>query len=179
MFFNMHHSSFADTLMYMLTAMGEAWFITVVLLILLGNSAYRNWWYLVAALASNIIPSIVTQMVKSAVAAPRPLKYFNEAAWIHTLPDWPRLMERSFPSGHTCGAFSFYCLLSLLLPPKYKPWGILFFILALLVGYSRMYIAVHFFEDVYVGSILGCLVSLGVITIMNRYHYVFFGKVKQ
>jgi membrane-associated phospholipid phosphatase len=39
--------------------------------------------------------------------------------------------------------------------PDTKKFGALFFVLAMGVGYSRMYLAAHFFSDVYVGSVLG------------------------
>lgn len=176
--FNTHHSDFGDTLMLAVTHMGEGWFISIVLLMMLGFRQLRNWWYFTVAILAGIIPSLITQVIKSAASAPRPLKYFNEAEWIHTLPQWPRLMERSFPSGHSCGTFSMFCLLALLLPPKYRPLGLLFLVCALAVGYSRMYLAAHFFEDVYVGSIIGGCFSILTIAIMNRYQRSFFKNIE-
>jgi membrane-associated phospholipid phosphatase len=171
---NTHHSSFTDVLMYYLTQLGEGIFIVIILLLPLGKSYFRNWWYFLTALLTNVLPNIIIQVVKSSVHAPRPLKYFNEAAWIHTSPLWPRLMERSFPSGHTCAAFCLFCFLSFLLPYKYKPFGIVFFLLALLVGYSRIYLAAHFFLDVYVGSIIGTLFTTVIFAIMQHYRPLFF-----
>lgn len=171
---NTHHTPFLDNIIQYVTYMGEAWVIVVVLLLLFAYSSNRNWWYIITATLSNVLPTVVTQSLKSAYGAPRPLKYFNEAAWVHTLPEWPRLMERSFPSGHSCGAFSLFCFLSLLLSPQKRGLGSIFFVLALAVGYSRLYLAAHFFEDVYVGSIIGTTVSVVVVTIMNRFTHVFF-----
>ncbi len=176
-FVNLHHSSFLDVFMFRSTLLGEGLVIGLVLLVLLGLSRFRNWWYFTAAVVCNVLPSIITQVIKRSVDAPRPLKFFNEAAWIHSLPEWPRLMEHSFPSGHTCGAFGFFTLLALLLPPKHRIWGGLFIIFALLVAYSRIYLAVHFMVDVYVGSIIGTGFTLVIITLMNRYQAVFFKKV--
>lgn len=173
---NTNHTPFADGLMYYTTLLGEGGFITVLLLVLLGISRFRNWWYFTAAVGTGVLPSLVTQYIKRTVDAPRPLKFFNEAEWIHTLPQWPRLMEHSFPSGHTCGAFSLFCFLSLLLSERYRYWGILFFVFAAMVGYSRMYVAAHFFEDVYAGSILGVSFTLLVTAIMRRYEHLFFKR---
>lgn len=174
--FNTHHSSVGDMLMEYVTFMGEGSFITIVLLLLLGFSRLRNWWYFTTAVIAGVLPSLITQVIKSATKAPRPLKYFNEAPWIHTLPEWPRVMERSFPSGHSCGAFSLFCLLALLLPPKVRPLGLVFFVCALAVAYSRMYLAAHFFEDIYVGSIIGGCFSMFTIAVMKRYQPAFFKK---
>lgn len=173
---NTHHTSSADVLMYYVTGMGEGGFISIVLLVLLGLSKFRNWWYFTTALTAGVLPALVTQYIKRSVNAPRPLKFFNEAQWIHTLPEWPRLMEHSFPSGHTCGAFSLFCLLSFLLSQRYRYAGIMFFGLALLVAYSRMYLAAHFFIDVYVGSILGVSFTMLIITLMRRYEHLFFKR---
>ncbi len=175
-FINQHHSPFLDIMMYYSTMLGEGMFIALVLLVLLGKSGLRNWWYFTAALLSAVLPSLITQLIKRSMDAPRPLKFFGEVDWIHLLPHWPRHMEHSFPSGHTCGAFAFFTFLAILLPPRYRSWGIILFVLAALVAYSRIYLAVHFMRDVYVGSLLGTGFTLLVIALMNRYQKLFFKK---
>jgi membrane-associated phospholipid phosphatase len=157
--------------------MGEALFIIVVLVALMVfKQRYRNLWYFITATLSGVLPSITSQFIKSAEHAPRPLKLLDKVQWIHVLPEWPRLMERSFPSGHTTGAFSLFCFISLILPYEKRWYGTLFFILALSVAYSRLYLAAHFFEDVYAGSILGAGFSLLVVTVMNKCSHYFFPK---
>lgn len=173
---NLHHSSVLDVAMFYITKIGEGVIGTVILLILLGVKSYRNWWYFTAALVSNVFPVFIVQWVKNAVDAPRPLNYFHQAAWIHILPTWDKLFDHSFPSGHTCGAFTLFCFLAFLLTPKYKWLGIVFFLLGLLVGYSRVYLAAHFFLDVYVGSIIGVVFTILVITIMQKKSGFFFRK---
>jgi len=176
--FNTNHTSFLDSIMQGITSLGEGWFIAIVLLLLFGFSSLRNWWYFITAATATTLPTIFTQILKSYFGAARPLKYFNEAAWIHTLPEWPRLMERSFPSGHSCGAFSLYCLLSMLLVPRYKWLGTICFIFAISTGYSRMYLAAHFFEDVYAGSIIGTCIATCVVAVMNSLAPYFFKRPK-
>jgi membrane-associated phospholipid phosphatase len=61
--------------------------------------------------------------------------------------------NNSFPSGHATTAFSIFCLLSILYVDR--RYGVLFFILALMASYSRIYIGQHFFADIYAGSIIG------------------------
>ena len=175
-FFNANHTAALDSLMYYVTRTGEGVFTAVVLLMLFAFRTLRNWWYVIAALGCTVLSALLTQAVKSYVNAPRPLNYFKEASWIHTLPDAPRLFNRSFPSGHACGAFALFCLLSLLLTPRYRAYGIVFFIFALLVGYSRMYLAAHFFSDVYVGSILGTGFTVTLVSVLRYYQPRFFRK---
>lgn len=159
------------------TSMGEALFIIIVLLaLMLFKERNRNLWYFIAATLSGVLPSVTSQLIKTAEHAPRPLKLLENVSWVHALPEWPRLMERSFPSGHTTGAFSLFCFIAMLLPKEKRVHGALFFILALSVAYSRMYLAAHFFEDVYAGSILGTGFSLLVMTLMNKCSHFFFPK---
>jgi membrane-associated phospholipid phosphatase len=173
-FFNIHHSSWGDVLMANITSLGEGIVGPLVILIIAGRERYRNWWFFICALLTIALPALITQIVKSSVNAPRPLKYFNEAVWIHISNDWPRLMERSFPSGHTCAAFCFFGFWAMLLYPKYRWLGLVFFLLALAVGYSRMYLAAHFFLDVYVGSLLGGIFTIVVMAIMSKHSVKFF-----
>lgn len=176
---NTHYNDALDVIMYCATWLGEGITITVLALLLLVFPCCRNWWYVVSAAACTIIPAELTQFVKHIVDNPRPINYFHNAEWIHTVSGWPILMLNSFPSGHTTGAFSFFCFLSFLLPAKLKWMAIIFFMLALTVGYSRMYLAAHFYEDVYGGSIMGGTVTILVFSVMKKYENVFFKKVQQ
>ncbi|XZF15388.1 phosphatase PAP2 family protein [Chitinophagaceae bacterium MMS25-I14] len=175
---NMHHTPFLDVLMYHITHMGEALFIIPALLIAMGAFIKQAKWYFITATACNGIPSLLIQYIKHKVEAPRPLQYFHEANWIHIIPEWPRLYHDSFPSGHSTGAFSLYCFLSYLLPSRYRAFGLLFFLLALSVCYSRMYVAAHFFADVYVGSMIGCLVGTACFSLMHYFQPGFYPDKK-
>lgn len=66
--------------------------------------------------------------------------------------------RHSFPSGHTATAFALAALLALQLPNVY--WTLLFFITAVLVGFSRVYLVQHFFIDTYFGALLGVLATM-------------------
>ena len=67
------------------------------------------------------------------------------------------LHSLSFPSGHTTSAFSGALVLTYVTPKKY--WGVLYLLLAIAIGYSRMYLSEHFFEDVVGGSVIGVFVT--------------------
>lgn len=175
---NTRHTTYLDTAMVLTTRMGEGVVSVTLLLLLLIIPSLRNKWYVVAAILTNALPALLTQVIKSSVNAPRPLTVFKGAEWIHTLPEWPRLMERSFPSGHTCAAFCLFGFLSFFLPYGYRAWALVFFVLALLVGYSRLYLAAHFFIDIYAGSILGTLFTFGIMFLLERYRGYFFRFVR-
>jgi membrane-associated phospholipid phosphatase len=40
-----------------------------------------------------------------------------------------------------------------------RAWGPVFLLIAILVGYSRMYLSEHFFEDVVAGSVIGFVLT--------------------
>lgn len=64
----------------------------------------------------------------------------------------------SFPSGHTTSAFSVFLIITLF--SKNPKLGLLFGFIAALASYSRVYLAQHFFEDIFLGSIIGVFGSL-------------------
>lgn len=66
----------------------------------------------------------------------------------------------SFPSGHTCSAFAAACAWRLCLPKRWL--GNVGLVLAALMGFSRLYVGVHFPTDVLVGALVGCLCGWAV-----------------
>ncbi len=75
--------------------------------------------------------------------------------------------KTSFPSGHSTGAFALFGLLTFILPRKFR-LGWFFFICALTVAISRMYLIQHFFKDVYAGSILGLALAIVIYLLQLR-----------
>lgn len=69
----------------------------------------------------------------------------------------------SFPSGHAMISMAYYGFLAVLLFTQYRSrWSrfvaIGFLALILCIGFSRIYLNVHYFSDVMVGYVLGLLV---------------------
>lgn len=138
---------------------GEGWMIAVFCVTFFLYKPFRNPWFFATVVLCTILPSVITQIIKFQVSAPRPMSVYQNQAWVHHLESWDLLHNNSFPSGHTTGAFSFLCLIACVIPRKYWVLGIVFFLLALSVGYARVYLAAHFFVDVYFGSIIGTVFS--------------------
>lgn len=63
----------------------------------------------------------------------------------------------SFPSGHTQGTSSFYGAMAIYL--KKRIMYIIAIIMIILVGFSRLYLGVHYPKDVIVGGVFGILIS--------------------
>ncbi len=168
---NEHHTALGDALFPYITHIGEATVIIPCLFALFLFRRFRTRWFVLAMVVCNMAPFLITQAVKSLVNAPRPLKYFQEAPWIHRVLGQPVNYDFSFPSGHSEGSFALLCFISLLLPPKYRLWGIVTFLIGMAVLYSRIYLSQHFFRDVYVGSLIGagsCLIAFWLIRPFSR-----------
>jgi membrane-associated phospholipid phosphatase len=111
---------------------------------------------LVSQLASGLISIIIKQTWNE----PRPILYFKEhfpAVQLHQVAGEHLHSSHSFPSGHTITAFAFF--LALAFYTKKPTIHFLYFLLAALVGYSRIYLSQHFALDVLVGSFIGVLVT--------------------
>ena len=166
---NEQHTPLMDQVLPYITHMGEATFIIPVLLLLFLFKRFRTGRFALALALCNIAPFLVVQAIKALVNAPRPLLYFNNASWINRVAGQPENYNYSFPSGHSEGAFALFSFLSLLLPKRYAALGILFFCIAILIGYSRMYLSQHFYADVYAGSLLGTFCCMVVFWIINPF----------
>jgi undecaprenyl-diphosphatase len=69
----------------------------------------------------------------------------------------------SFPSGHTSAAFVMATLLSYFFPSLSIP----LFIWALLVGFSRIYLGVHYPSDILAGIVVGILSAVSALIVFG------------
>jgi undecaprenyl-diphosphatase len=104
------------------------------------------------------VSHLIAVAIKKKAQRQRPyLVLANANVVIKPLPD------HSFPSGHTTAAFS--TLVPFLLA---APNGIAFLAIpiAVLVGYSRIYLGVHYPSDCIAGFLIGTSVALSVALIV-------------
>jgi membrane-associated phospholipid phosphatase len=151
LFINSFHNSFFDRFFTLVTNLGEGPIVVLVFIILL-TVRFR---YAIIVGASNVLSALITQGLKHTVFADfvRPKKFFQGVHDLYFVPGVENWEFNSFPSGHTTCAFALYFSLALIAEkPLYK---LLLFFVAITVGYSRVYLSQHFFEDVYAGSIVG------------------------
>ncbi|UOF94428.1 MAG: phosphatase PAP2 family protein [Bacteroides sp.] len=66
----------------------------------------------------------------------------------------------SFPSGHAIVAFSFWNIINFILIDINIYITSYLFILSSLISYSRIYLSHHFYIDIYIGSIIGSIISI-------------------
>lgn len=160
---NLRHSPFLDYFFTYVTWLGDGIFYIIVVLTL----AFFNRRYALLGLMGFISSGLASQLIKKVLfpSAPRPIRYFNEELNLHLVEGVKVYEYGSFPSGHTATAFSLFLLLALI--SSQKTWGLVFFLLALLVGISRVYLVQHFLLDIYVGSILGLSLTLIIFKVFH------------
>lgn len=170
LFFNLFYNSTGNFLFYYLTYFGEG-MIAIIAIIILLTVKYR---YAISTTLSCLLSLTITQLLKQTVFcnAIRPIHFFEILGQkLQLVPGVENIRFHSFPSGHTAQAFALYLSLALLVQKKYLKF--LFFFMALAVGYSRVYLSQHFFEDVYAGSLIGSTSALLIFYLFNR-----FGKAE-
>lgn len=89
----------------------------------------------------------------------------------HTLDEEEQLIKKpkyySFPSGHTASSFSVVSVVIFSGCPAYVVIPI--FLVASLIGFSRVYLRVHYLTDVAVGFFLGLLCGLATVLLFKAF----------
>jgi len=164
---NSHNYPWADFAAPYLTDLGNFWSVVVLSAIL----SLFNYAKAFLVLLFNAITALTAQVVKHIFDAPRPTLYFqSQLSKIHLVKGVEMLRLHSFPSGHTVTAFTTTVLIAYWCKNKF--WGPPLLLLAMAVGYSRMYLSEHFFEDVTAGSVIGVVVTVFLITWLANKHFL-------
>jgi membrane-associated phospholipid phosphatase len=139
LFFNSYHTPFADQAFYWITGLGNGLVFFIVCLFVLFKNLGNGIIGFTIFTVSSVIPQIMKKLI------------FTDA----------------FPSGHSSTVFAMALFITMII--KDKRWGLFFSFLAIITAYSRVYLAQHFFGDIYVGSIIGFLSALIVFVLMNKF----------
>jgi membrane-associated phospholipid phosphatase len=146
-----------DSFFEIITMLGEEWFF-IILFAIFFWCFNKSFGYKLAfiCLTSAAINTIIKEIVK----LPRPIGYEGiKSIRVETAEGY------SFPSGHTQQSSSLFATLMIEFKKKW-----LYFIGALgilLVGFSRMYLGVHWPSDVIGGLIIGILWTMIAIKIFD------------
>lgn len=134
-----------NELMLLITRLGEETAFLVVALIVFWCVDKKKGYYVMAV---GFLGTMVNQILKLSCRVPRP--------WVLD-PDFQILEQArgaatgySFPSGHTTSAVGTFGCLAVVAERKW--WRNLCIALAVLVGFSRMYVGVHTPADVLAGA---------------------------
>jgi membrane-associated phospholipid phosphatase len=159
------HSSLSDSFFSIITNIGDGIFV-IIAGILLAFYRVKNGLLIVS---SFLLTGLIVQILKNYVFpdARRPFLHFENQEVLHQVENINIHIHNSFPSGHTASAFVLFFSLSLLTDRKYLQ--IVFFVMAALVSYSRVFLSQHFVEDVWAGS----AIAIAITTLL---YYIIFRK---
>lgn len=155
------HNPVLDTIMVsvfnkMVGSLGQMWIVVGIVLLLIPKTRKCG----AAVLLSYVVSLLIgNECLKDLIARPRPCAVDDTVALIVKKPG-----SFSCPSVHTYLAFSsamaiFY---------YFKKAGIVTFVFAALVGFSRLYFFVHYPTDVLFGAVLGIVTALVVCTVLEK-----------
>lgn len=146
------------TPLVIITYMGD-WYLPVIIILLLLFIKKKNSYFLASFYAFS---GILAYMTKYTVCRPRPE---------HSLITMPSTL--SFPSGHALTSVCFYITFFYLITLKTNKVKRIFYlvltsIFTLCIGFSRIYLGVHYFSDVIGGLILSIPCTLMFINIIKK-----------
>lgn len=156
LFVNSIHTPLLDVFFTYFTHVGDGTFVVLGSLIL-GIIFWKKYRYAVLLLAgiNLFLVAGISQFLKHVVFsdAARPLKFIGQEL-LYMVPGVEVHTSNSFPSGHTTAGFAFFALVAFLYG-KNKWIQFLCALLAVLVGFSRIYLSQHFLEDTVLGGTIG------------------------
>ena len=163
-FFGKLHTDWLTPIVEAFTHLGDSEFIIplafVGLILCLFKKTRKVGATLVLAI---VVGTLITNVVmKPFVLRPRPFQSLVDNAqywqWYTEAGAHPESLFRSFPSGHTTGAFEIGMALLFTVNNKKIKW--IFPVYSILIGCSRLYLMVHYCTDVIGGMICGTVAAV-------------------
>ncbi len=156
---NQHRIAAIESFLVLWTNGGTYLFMSLIVIVLWLKGEKNPAIYLALGL---IVDALLVSDLKIMIHRPRPYE---------VLPILPlELAEnlRSLPSGHTATAF----LSATILSRFYSKYMVVLFSIAASIGFSRVYIGVHYPLDVIIGAITGYLVGIIVVDLLDRFRLI-------
>lgn len=161
---NQHHDATTEQFFTLFTWLGDGQFSIIVVLLLL---LYRKIWMALQLLATYLLSGGIAQLIKKIIAAPRPKACIASNLYHHFIDGVTHSGSNSFPSGHTTSAFAMAFILAC--NTRNHLLQILYFVVAVTIGFSRIYLGQHFLMDVFGGMIVGvCTSAIICLTLTPR-----------
>jgi len=130
----------------LITFFGSIYFFILFLILMFFVDKFK----ILSLLLSFVIGLFIVVVIRILYFKERPDKSKTNNLWL-------RIYNSSFPSVHAMRAILLAYFLSVL---YFNMFLILFWLFALIICYSRIYLKKHYFIDVFVGALIGLLLSI-------------------
>ena len=158
-----------NSIMHFITFFGcrnfQIFMLAVCLALLIPGRTRKYGMILICAIGTGMV--ITSGILKPLIARPRPyigmLKTaFADEYWnYYTFAGSPTETDYSFPSGHTTFAFDVVTCLVVTMIREKKHWAYWLIPVPFLIGFTRIYLCIHYPTDVIVGMCVG--LTAGII----------------
>lgn len=165
------HNQFFDSFFAFFSLKGSSiliWILVILIAVILEERknpgiSKRDKKFIIIFSLSFLLTAFISDIVlKNIFLRTRPfLTNYNHLQLFSTSFNCP--LDFSFPSAHAATAFTSATILTFF--DKKRRW--LYYIIAVLISYSRIYLGCHYFADVFLGAILGYLISK-IILLINK-----------
>jgi len=164
-FINSNHDPIADQFFKYFTHYGDG-----LMWVPLGIYCffYRRKHF-IAVVAGVFISTLLAQILKRVVYPDelRPISFLSENFPVHIIDGVTMRKSHSFPSGHTTTAFAMALIMAYII--NRKSWSVVLPLLALLAGYSRVYLAQHFPTDIFAGMCIGIVSAILSLLLYRKF----------
>jgi membrane-associated phospholipid phosphatase len=143
-----YRARWLDWVMWISTQIGN---VSFALIVAVGSYLLGNRQFAIDFALGSLTLLLLVTIIKAVADRTRPYKFLAET----NLVGW-REPGLSFPSGHTTQTFFMMSLINYHFHPPFLVVAILYGIAAL-VGFTRVYLGVHYPRDVIAGAILGLI----------------------
>lgn len=164
LFLNGLHVGWLDPVMTFISSeMGWIPFYAILLYLVFRKSGWRGLLFVVIGVVILITCSdqLSSHVFKPVFHRLRPCHDPLIQDLVH-LPNGHCGGQYGFISSHACNTFALASFIALIMNKYYKKIGLLMFIWAALVSYSRIYMGVHFPGDVLCGAAVGMILGFGI-----------------
>ena len=170
---NKFHYPVLDIFFKYITNLGDGSLLAILLIGLL----FYNYYAAILAAFSIVVQSLLVTIFKRWIfnGLERPAAFFDQSISLNFVDGVDVHTSNTFPSGHTASGFALFALLFIILNNRKVIVSALLFLLAFLVGFSRVYLLQHFVVDAYFGAIIGIVSVVAGLLLIS----VFFNARKQ
>lgn len=134
---------------------GAVWIVAAAILALL----WRRPRVFLLVLIADLLGAGISGALRLAIPRDRPPLRYPDPRPLVGVPG-----SHSFPSGHTTSSFACATVIAALAPRLAIPA----FVLAAAIGFSRVYVGVHYPLDVLAGAVLGISIGLLLLVAVRR-----------